>query len=89
MQFPFITYGIMIETAVYRQNTNIPKSVYMSASGASELKEFAHFHILKLLFPTIFFGYFRYIVSETYTFSSLKLYTYKINAVSFYYGMAL
>ena len=59
----------------------------MRASGASELRTFSHFHILKLLFPSIFCWYFRYTLSEIYTFSGLKLYmhTYTINAVSFYF----
>ena len=54
---------------------------------ASELRKFSHYHILKLLFPSIFCWYFRYFVSETYIFSGLQihLHTYTINAVPFYY----
>ena len=37
--------------------------MYMRASGASELRKFLHFHILKLLFLSIFCWYFiRYVV---------------------------
>ena len=54
---------------------------------ASELRKFSHFHILKLLFPSIFCWYFRYFVSETYLISGVNiLHTYTINAVSFYYS---
>ena len=35
---------------------------------ASELRKCSHFHILKLLFPSIFCWYFRYFVSETFNF---------------------
>ena len=34
----------------------------MRASGASELRKFSHFYILKLLFLSIFCWYFRYFV---------------------------
>ena len=56
----------------------------MRASGASELIKFSHFHILKLLFPSIFW----YFVSETFNFRCQHdiLHTYTINAVSFYYS---
>ena len=59
----------------------------MRACGASELRNISHFHILKLLFPSIFCWYLWYFVSETYIFRSQitsALY-YTINAVSFYY----
>ena len=57
----------------YRQNTNIEKkSMNMRASGVSELRQILHFHILKLLFPSIFCWYFRYFVSETYYFQVSK-----------------
>ena len=42
----------------------------MRASEASELRKFAHLHILKLLFLSIFCWYFRYFVSETFIFRS-------------------
>ena len=38
----------------------------MRASGASELRKFSHFHILKLSFPSIFCRYLIYFVSESY-----------------------
>ena len=51
----------------------------MRASGASELRNFSHFHILKLLFPSIFCRYLRYFASETYSIyfkvSKLHLHT--------------
>ena len=54
---------------------------------ASELRKFSHFHILKLLFPSILCWYFRYFVSETYLISGVNiLHTYTISAVSFYYS---
>ena len=44
-------------------NTNIEQiHVYMRASGASELRKFWHFYILKLLFLSIFCRYIRYFV---------------------------
>ena len=36
--------------------------MYMRASGASELRKYSHFHILKLLFISIFCWKFRYYV---------------------------
>ena len=39
---------------------------YASERGASELGNFSHFHILKLLFPSIFCWYFWYFISETH-----------------------
>ena len=36
--------------------------MYMRASGASELRKFSCFHILKLLFLSVFCRYFRYFV---------------------------
>ena len=60
------------------------KYLNMRASEAS--LKFSHFHILKQ-YPSIFCGYFRYFVSETYYFhvsNNICIY-YTINAVSFYY----
>ena len=60
--------------AVYNDNIlTLGKFMSMRASGATELRQFSHFHILKLLFPFIFCWYFYYFVSETYICSSLKL----------------
>ena len=50
---------------------------------ASEPRKFSHFHILKLLFPSIFCWYLWYFVSEKYIFRSQICII--INAVSFYY----
>ena len=36
--------------------------MYMRASGASELRKYSHFYILKLLFLSILCWYFRYFV---------------------------
>ena len=59
----------------------------MRASGASELWNFRNFHILILLFPSIFCWYFRHFISEKYLISGVNiLHTYTINAVSFYYS---
>ena len=44
-------------------NTNIEQMyVYMRARGASEIRKFWHFYILKLLFLSIFCRYIRYFV---------------------------
>ena len=52
-----------IQTKVYRQNTDFEKkSMYMRVSGASEIRRFSNFYILKLLFLSIFCWYFRYFV---------------------------
>ena len=60
---------------------------YASERGASERGNFSHFHILKLLFPSIFCWYFWYFISETHIFSGLKLHLHihTINAVPCYY----
>ena len=59
----------------------------MRASVASELRKFLHFHILKLLFPSIFCWYIMILCLRN-IFSGLKLHLhiyYTINAVFFYY----
>ena len=59
---------------------------------ASELRKFSHFHILKLLFPSIFCWYFRYFVSETYLFSGVNNICIHIQSMQFpsiIYGMML
>ena len=45
--------------------------MYMRASGASELRKYLNFHILKLLFLSIFCWYFRYFVVTNYMFVRL------------------
>ena len=47
---------------VYRQTLTLSKCMCMRASGASELRKFWHFYILKLLFLSIFCRYSRYFV---------------------------
>ena len=46
----------------------------------------SQFHILILLFPSIFCWYFRYFVSETYLISGVNILHIHLNAVSFYYS---
>ena len=44
-----------INDSIYTDKTlTLRKCMYMRASGASELRKFGHFHILILLFPSIF-----------------------------------
>ena len=72
MQFPFISWGTCMGAfgAIY---------MYVwERAGASELRNFLHFHILKVLFPSIFCWYFRYFVSETYIFRSPNTIVYTI-----------
>ena len=58
MQFLFITYGMELYTNdSIPINTNIEQCMCMRASGASELRKFWHFYILKLLFLSIFCRY--------------------------------
>ena len=59
----------------------------MRASGASELRKFLHFHILKLLFPSNSVGTYD-TSSQIHIFLGLKLHLhiyYIINAVFLYY----
>ena len=63
---------IYVHTQNINDIINKEKSMNMRARGASELRKCSHFHILKLLFPSIFCWYFRYFVSETYLFSGVK-----------------
>ena len=58
MQFPFITYGMVLYKRQYnRQTQTLSKCMCMRASGASELRKFWPFYILKLLFLSIFCRY--------------------------------
>ena len=62
---------LMVCEAIYkRQYTDktltMRKSVYMRASGGSELRKFSYFHILKLIFLSIFCWYFRYFVGTNW-----------------------
>ena len=69
-------YYLWYDAIYKRQYTDkaltLGKCMYVRASEASELRKFSHFHILKLLLPSIFCWYFRYFVSETYIFSGVK-----------------
>ena len=69
MQFPFITYGIYKRQYADKTLT-LRKYMYMRASGASELRKILYFHILKLLFLSIFCWYFSY-------FTYLSAYMYR------------
>ena len=75
MQSPVITYGMALYT-----NDSIPtkqwhlENLWICERARSERAwKILHFHILKLLFPSIFCWYFWYFFSETYVFSGLKL----------------
>ena len=79
MQFLIITYGILgvIHKRQYTDRTlTLRRSMYMRASGASELRKFSHIYILKLLFLSIFCRYFRYFVGTYYTLVGLHVPTY-------------
>ena len=78
MQFPFLTYGVVLHI-----NNNIPtktitlrKSIYMLVSRASERRNFSHFHILTLLFLSIFCWFFRYFVGTNDMLVGLDVPTY-------------
>ena len=63
---------------------------YASERGASELGIFSHFHILKLLFPSIFCWYFWYFISETHFRVSKYIFIYiQSMQLVITYGMAL
>ena len=63
---PFTILVWRYKQQYYRQ-TLVLRKIYMNvrAIGASELRKFSHFHLLKLLFPSILCWYFRYFASET------------------------
>ena len=54
------------------------KAMYMRVSGASELKKFSNFYILKLLFLSIFCWYFRYFILLV-QMTCLSVYMYRQN----------
>ena len=72
VSFNYLWYGAINDR--FWQNTvkteKKKKSMNMRASGAREFRKCSHFHILKLIFPSIFCCYFRYFVSETYVVRS-------------------
>ena len=53
---------VLTNFLIYRQTLTLSKCMCMRASGASELRKFWHFYILKLLFLSIFCRYSRYFV---------------------------
>ena len=57
-----ITNGVVYKRQYTDKTLTLRKSMYMRANGASELRKFSHFYILKLLFLSIFCWYFRYFV---------------------------
>ena len=62
VSFYYLWYGAMYKWQYTDKTLTSWKSMYMWASGASELRTFWHFYILKVLFPSIFCWYFRYFV---------------------------
>ena len=62
---------------------------YASERGASELGKFSHFHILKLLFPSIFCWYFWLYLRNTFSGLKVHLHIHTINSVGYYlwYGV--
>ena len=68
MQFPFITYGMALQTTVYWQNTNIEEiCVYASERRDRALTIFVFSHSKTAISFNIFWC-FSYFVSETYIF---------------------
>ena len=70
--FYYLWYGAINDSI---GQTHWEKSMTMRAS---ELGNFSHFHILKLLFPSIFCWYFWYFISKAYMFSGLKLHLHNL-----------
>ena len=65
MQFHFITYGMELYTNDSTPiNTNNEQCMCMRASGASELRKFWNFYILKLLFLSIFCRYIHWQITS-------------------------
>ena len=62
VSFYSLCYGAIYKRQYTDKTLTFSKSTYMRASGASELRNFSHFHVLKLLFLSIFCLYFRYLV---------------------------
>ena len=57
-----VMYGAIYKWQYTDKTLTLRRSMYMRASGASELRIFLHFCILKLLFLSIFCWYIRYFV---------------------------
>ena len=61
VSFKYLWYGASINDITDKTLKSLSlKYMNMRVSGASELRKFSHFHILKLLFHSIFCWYFRY-----------------------------
>ena len=58
----YLWYGVVYKRQYTDKTLTLRKCMYMRANGASELRKFSHFYILKLLFLSIFCWYFRYFV---------------------------
>ena len=58
----YYLYGVVYKRQYTDKTLKLRKSMYMRASGASELRKYSHFYILKLLFLSILCWYFRYFV---------------------------
>ena len=71
----YVVWGLLICKRQYNDKTlTLRKSMYMRASGASDLRKLSHFHIRKLLFLSIFCWYFRYTLSVQMTCLSANMY---------------
>ena len=98
-----LTIAFFLGHPVYKQQCTdktltFRQSMCMRESGASELGKFSHFHILKLLFLSIFCWYFRYFVGTNDMFVGLhvptnfQMYRQRImggggGGVTFYYDL--
>ena len=60
VSFYYLWYGAIYKRQYTDKTLTMRKCMCTRASGTSELRKFWHFHILKLLFPSIFCWYFRY-----------------------------
>ena len=62
VSFYCLWYGAIYKRYYTDKTLTLRKCLCMRASGASELRKFWHFYILKLLFLSIFYRYIRYFV---------------------------
>ena len=62
VSFYYLWYDTMFKRQYTDKTLTLWKSMYMRASGGSELRKFWHFYIIKVLFLSIFCWYFRYFV---------------------------
>ena len=56
VSFYYLWYGTMYKWQYTDKTLTLWKSMYMRASGASELRKFWHFYIIKVLFLSIWMG---------------------------------